>query len=170
MRPTPDVDYHSSVTSPPLRIAARTIAPVMIALSLIVLYRGHHLPGGGFIGGLLAASGFGLILLGNGLEAAKRSLRFHPMTFIATGLGVALVSGLVRLFSDGSPFLQGAWLDEFQVPLLGVVHLGTPLLFDIGVYLVVIGFTLLCLFSLVEADEAPEENELAAQINEEELT
>lgn len=137
----------------PLRIAARALAPALFALSLLVLYRGHHLPGGGFIGGLLAASSVGLILLGSGLEAARRALRFEPVHFIAAGLSVALFSGFVRLTLDGSPFFTGSWLPEVAVPLLGGVHLGTPFLFDIGVYLVVIGFTLMCLFALVSADE-----------------
>ncbi len=141
----------------PLRIAARMMAPVMLVLSLVVLYRGHHLPGGGFIGGLLAASGVGLILLGNGLEAARRALRLEPIVFIAVGLALALASGLLRPVLDGSPLLSGAWLDAFELPLLGSVHLGTPLLFDLGVYLTVVGFTLLCLFSLVEADQPLDE-------------
>ena len=152
------------VWSVPLQIAARLLAPVLLALSLVVLYRGHHLPGGGFIGGLLAASGIGLVLLGHGLEAARRMLRVEPRSLIAGGLGTAVVSGLFGPLLEGAAFMSGVWLPAFELPLLGSVHLGTPLLFDVGVYLTVVGFVLMCLFALVEADElAGEEHERRMQ-------
>lgn len=149
-----------SPLSIPLRIAARLLAPVLFVLSLIVLYRGHHLPGGGFIGGLLAASGVGLVLLGCGLEAARRALRFRPERLVAVGLLVGAGSGLIAPIVSGDGFLHGVWLPEFHVPVLGAVHLGTPLLFDVGVYLCVIGFVLMCLFALVETDREPVEREV----------
>lgn len=138
-----------NTSSIPLHIAARTLAPAMLVLSLVVLYRGHHLPGGGFIGGLIAASAVGLILLGCGLAAARRALRVRPVSLILAGLATALASGLIAPLSAKGPILSGVWLPEFHLPGLGSVHLGTPLLFDFGVYLVVIGFTLMCLFALV---------------------
>jgi multisubunit Na+/H+ antiporter MnhB subunit len=135
----------------PLRIAARYLAPVLVLLSLVVLYRGHHLPGGGFIGGLLAASAIGLILLAEGAGVARRALRIDPVVFIVTGLLTGACSGVLGMAAD-APFMKALWLPEVAVPVLGIVHLGTPLLFDLGVYLAVIGFVLTCLFALVEAD------------------
>lgn len=130
---------------------ARMLLPWLIGLSLIVFYRGHHLPGGGFIGGLLGAMGFVLIALGDGAKAARRSLRIDPVTLLTVGMTLALGAGLMGLVW-GPSLLAGLWLPEFSVPVLGVVHLGTPLLFDAGVFLTVMGFSLKVVFALKEAE------------------
>lgn len=135
-----------------LRSAARLLLPILVVLSLVVLYRGHNLPGGGFIGGLLAAAGFALISLGEGAAAGRRALRISPVALMATGLLVALGSGCFALLA-GEPLLTGMWLPTFSLPLLGTVHLGTPLLFDVGVYLTVIGFVLAAVFTVSEPEE-----------------
>lgn len=129
--------------------AARMLFPWLIALSLIVLYRGHNLPGGGFIGGLLAATAYILIGFGDSMAAARRRLRIDPVVLMAVGLAVSIISGLFGMLG-GEPFLTGEWLPDFTLPLLGKMHLGTPLLFDLGVFLVVIGFVLHVTFSLAE--------------------
>lgn len=144
----------------PLQITARVLAPVMIGLSLIVLYRGHHLPGGGFIGGLLGASGFGLLLLGCGVADARAALRVRPVTLLVVGLAFAMGSGLIGMVRSGLEVMAAEWLPSFYLPVLGAVHLGTPILFDIGVYLVVVGFTLMCLFALVETSNEPGQPDL----------
>ncbi len=105
---------------------------VMLVVSVYVLYRGHNEPGGGFVGGLIAAAGFATLALARGVEVARATLRFEPMTVIGFGFLAALLSGLPGLWLDGS-FLTHQWL------VLGNFHLGTTLLFDIGVYLVVLG-------------------------------
>ena len=130
---------------------ARILCPWLVVLSIIVFYRGHHLPGGGFIGGLLGAMGFVLIALGDGAAAARRVLRIEPITLLTIGMSLALLAGLLGVFM-GSSLLTGLWLPEFSVPLLGVVHLGTPLLFDAGVFLTVMGFALKVVFALKEVD------------------
>lgn len=127
--------------------ASRILFPALLVLSLIVLYRGHNLPGGGFIGGLLAANAFILVGLGHSMDRAKTLLRVEPVKLMALGLLVAIVSGLPGILR-GAPFMTGEWLPGFSLPLLGKVHLGTPLVFDIGVYMVVIGFVLHTTFSL----------------------
>lgn len=132
------------------RLAHEIFWPLLI-LSVVALYRGHNLPGGGFIGGLLAASPFVLVGLAEGVEVAKQRLRVSPTTLIAVGLAVALGSGWVTPLT-GQDFMTGGWLPAFTLPLLGAVHLGTPLVFDVGIYLTVIGFTLTVIFSLGEAD------------------
>lgn len=129
--------------------ASRLLFPVLLVLSLIVLYRGHNLPGGGFIGGLLAASAFILVGLGDTMERAKAKLRVEPVKLMALGLFVAIGSGLPGLIG-GAAFMTGQWLPGFSLPLIGKVHLGTPLVFDIGVYMVVIGFALHTTFSLAK--------------------
>ncbi|MGB0414342.1 MAG: MnhB domain-containing protein [Coraliomargarita sp.] len=136
--------------------SSRLLFPALIVLSLIVFYRGHNLPGGGFIGGLLAASAFILLGLGASMEQARRALRVDPVTLMALGLLIALVSGLFGLM-QGDAFMTGVWLPTFYLPLLGAVHLGTPLLFDLGVFMTVIGFTLHTTFSLAALGHEDEE-------------
>ncbi|MEM8867328.1 MAG: MnhB domain-containing protein [Verrucomicrobiota bacterium] len=130
--------------------SSRILFPCLLVLSLIVLYRGHNLPGGGFIGGLVAATAFILMGVGHSMTRAREMLRVEPVALMGFGLAIALTSGLPGMFLQGAPFMTGEWLPDFKLPLLGKVHLGTPLVFDIGVYLVVIGFTLHTTFSLAQ--------------------
>jgi multicomponent Na+:H+ antiporter subunit B len=139
-----------------LQQAGKLLFPALLLLSLIELYRGHNLPGGGFIGGLLAASAFILLGLGDSMEEAARRLKLSPATLLVVGLGVSALSGLPG-FLAGKGFLYGLWLPEFSLPGLGAVHLGTPLLFDVGVYFAVIGFTLQTVFSLAALAEPQED-------------
>ena len=130
---------HSSL----LAVATRYLGPLLFLLSIVTLYRGHNYPGGGFIGGLIAASAVMLLALSKGWEAVKEHMPIEPLTLILIGLGTAILSGLIAV-GFGSEFLTGIWLPFFDLPLLGKVKLGTPLLFDIGVYITVVGFTVKC--------------------------
>lgn len=142
-----------------LSISARYLMWPLLLLSLVILYRGHNLPGGGFIGGLIAASPFALIMLADGVRRARLKLCFSPVSFIAAGVAIAGVSGLLA-FLGGEVLMKGLWLPGFTLPVLGKVHLGSPLLFDIGVYLAVIGFITNVLFSFEEDSlEEGEESE-----------
>lgn len=136
----------------------RLLFPALLILSLIVLYRGHNLPGGGFIGGLMAATAFILIGISHSMERAQQSLRIKPVVLMAWGLAVAVLSG-VPGWAQGGPYMTGQWLPGFSLPLLGKVHLGTPLVFDVGVYLVVIGFTLHTTFSLARLSKIDEKED-----------
>jgi multicomponent Na+:H+ antiporter subunit B len=131
-----------------LTTAIRYLHPLMLFISVLLLVRGHNQPGGGFIGGLMAAAAFAHYALAFGVALARKKLRLDPRTLIGTGLLVAVCSGIVSMF-DGNAFLTAKWL-VVQVPVLGELHLGTPLLFDIGVYFLVIGITLTIIFSLSE--------------------
>jgi multicomponent Na+:H+ antiporter subunit B len=131
-----------------LSTTARILLPLFIAFSLFLLLRGHNLPGGGFAGGLVASAGLGLRVISSGVADARVTLHVNPRTLAAVGLLVAIAAGLVSLV-DGAPFLTGYWFD-IDLPLLGETHIGTPLLFDVGVYLVVIGAVLTILFTLAE--------------------
>lgn len=128
--------------------AGRVLFPWLLVLSLIVLYRGHNLPGGGFIGGLLGAAAFILVGLGDGMAAARRRLRLDPVTVLGIGIGVTVLSGLPGLFGEKKSYFVDQWLPDFSLPLLGEMHIGTPLVFDLGVYIVVVGFVLHTVFSL----------------------
>ncbi len=131
-----------------LRIASRYLMPVLFLTSLVLLLMGHNYPGGGFIAGLLSAGAFALYLFAHDLPAARRVLRVKPLTLIGLGLFVAFGSGSIALLA-GLPFMTGQWT-AVPIPLLGELHLGTPLLFDFGVYLVVMGVTMNIIFSLSE--------------------
>ncbi|MEM9157699.1 MAG: hydrogen gas-evolving membrane-bound hydrogenase subunit E [Verrucomicrobiota bacterium] len=129
---------------------ARILLPLCIALSVISLYRGHNEPGGGFIGGLICAAGFTLYAFARGTVEALRRLRFTPIQWIAGGLLIALASACFGPIV-GKPFMTGLWLPGFELPILGTVHLGTPLLFDVGVYAVVVGFAAQVTFSFLDS-------------------
>lgn len=117
-----------------------TIAPyltsLMVVFSIFVLLRGHNEPGGGFIGGLIAASAFAIYGIACGVSPVRRALFFHPMGLAGFGLLVGTLAGVLSVFS-AVPFMTGLWA---YVPLFGdTVALSTVLMFDIGVYFVVVG-------------------------------
>lgn len=131
-----------------LRTAIRFLMPLLILFSLFLLVRGHNQAGGGFAGGLVAAAAFALYSLSYNAAEARRVLRVSPAVLIAGGLLVAVVSGLISLFA-GLPFLTGLW-GYVNLPAIGILEVGTPVLFDIGVYLLVFGITITMVFSLEE--------------------
>lgn len=131
-----------------LQTAARYLLPIMLLFSLFLLLRGHHEPGGGFVGGLVASAALILYAIAYDARASRRLLRSDPRTLIGVGLMAALTSGLVSCFSS-QPFMTGRWA-SVSLPRIGMIDVGTPLLFDVGVYLVVMGTTLTMILSLAE--------------------
>ena len=125
---------------------SRLFFVLMIGVSLFMLFRGHNEPGGGFIGGLIAALGFALLAMARDVETARRALVVHPVALMGSGLLLAFVSGLPGLLSDRS-FLTHWWTE------IGSTHLGTATAFDIGVYCVVVGGVLCLVFRLYEGIE-----------------
>ncbi len=124
---------------------------LLAALSVIVLYRGHNEIGGGFVGGLTAALAFAIVALAHGVDRAREKLRWHPLTLVGSGLLLAVASGLPGLVMHGD-YLRHVWID---VDVLGVhVKQGTALLFDVGVYLAVLGTVLAFLFGLTREAES----------------
>jgi multicomponent Na+:H+ antiporter subunit B len=132
-----------------LSIASRFIIPLQLALALFLLLRGHNEPGGGFIAGLVAATALVLYAYAHGTEATRRRLRLPPETWMASGLLLALLGGLGGVLV-GQPYLTGLWDGSVPLPAVGKVKLGTPLLFDIGVFLLVFGVTIQIFLSLLE--------------------
>jgi len=144
--------------SPILTAAAAVLWPIIFVVSLALLWRGHNLPGGGFIGGLMASGAILLHAFGNGPEASLRLLG-NPIRWMVAGLtlaGLASVSGWVF---EGV-FFAGVWLPSFELPLLGQVHLGTFLPFDVGIYLAVTGFVIHCARALDEDYERADAEEI----------
>ena len=110
------------------------LAPILVLLAIILLWRGHNEPGGGFIGGLVAAAAFVLFGLADNERSARQALNFDTRTFIAAGLLLAGASALLPVLF-GQPFLTGLWA---ELQLFGSeVELGSPIFFDLGVYLIV---------------------------------
>jgi multicomponent Na+:H+ antiporter subunit B len=156
-----------SMVSLILATAARLVQPLLLLFSFFVLIRGHNAPGGGFAGGLVAAIAFTLNVVAEDAERARQSLRVAPRTLVGVGLLIAVASGAAGLVL-GDAFLHAVF---FDLPLLagGRIELSTPFLFDVGVYLTVIGVTLTIIFTLADA-VADDRDEDARQASREELT
>lgn len=138
------------MTSLILRTTARYLTPLLLLFSVFLFWRGHNQPGGGFAGGLVAAVPFVIFSIAFGSAEARRVLHVETHVLIATGLLTALVSGVLSLFA-GEAFLTSAW-GTLRLPGFPSLDLGTPVLFDLGVYLLVIGVTLSIIFALEETE------------------
>jgi multicomponent Na+:H+ antiporter subunit B len=128
----------SSVTS--------TMLPILLIFSVFLLLRGHNAPGGGFVGGLVASAAFALYAFADGPAEARATLRIGTKRLMGGGLLVALSAGLAGPLV-GQRFFEGLW-PSFALPVVG--KLGTPLLFDVGVYFVVVGVSTTVIFTLME--------------------
>jgi multicomponent Na+:H+ antiporter subunit B len=131
-----------------LRTATRYMLPLLVLFSVVILLQGHNRPGGGFIGGLIAAAGFSLHAMAYGPASARAILRIDLSVLLGIGLIVALVSGLIGPLL-GLPFMTGVWT---SVPWPGgeALKIGTPVTFDIGVYIVVLGTVMTMVLALLE--------------------
>jgi multicomponent Na+:H+ antiporter subunit A len=130
------------VNSAIFRTAARLLMPLLLVFSVFLLFRGHNQPGGGFVGGLTAAAAFVLYGMAFGVQRARQALLVRPLTLLGTGLLMALASGLPSVLR-GQPFLTALWTSS-------PVAIGTPAVFDVGVFLVVAGVVLMMIFTLAE--------------------
>jgi multisubunit Na+/H+ antiporter MnhB subunit len=120
-----------------LATGARTMVPTLILFSLYLLVVGHDLPGGGFAGGLVGSGALLLIYLAFGDRGVRRALPGEPEVIVGVGLTVAFLAGAVGLLTGGE-FLAAQSL-SMELPIVGDVKLSSVLLFDVGVYLVVLG-------------------------------
>lgn len=136
------------MTSKILRTTTRLIVPLLLLFSMFLVLRAHHEPGGGFAGGLVSSAAFALYALAFDVPSARTALHVSPRTLAGVGL-VALVASALTPFVLGRPMLTGLWS---HIPLARgeSLDLGTPMLFDLGVYLVVMGATLTIILSLLE--------------------
>ncbi|MBT2134470.1 monovalent cation/H+ antiporter subunit A [Croceibacterium sp. LX-88] len=120
--------------------------PAIIVLAFYLLMRGHDLPGGGFAAGVTMSIALILQYLASGTRRVEDRLRVHPLRWMGSGLLLAVVTGLGAWWFD-YPFLT-SWFRYVDLPLLGEVPLATALLFDIGVFLLVIGAIALILVAI----------------------
>lgn len=135
-------------------VTTRIILQSAIVVSLYLLFAGHNQPGGGFIGGLVAGAGIALAYVAGGLDQVRGLLRVAPWSVIGTGLLVATVSAIVPAVLGGSVLSQDFVV--FHPPVLGEVKATSALVFDSGVYLVVVGMVLMAVEALGESSP-PEE-------------
>lgn len=131
-----------------LRTATRLLVSMILVFSVYLLLRGHNATGGGFAGALVAGTGFALYIMVEGSTSVRRAIPISPRGLIVLGMVLALISGLIGLLT-GNPFLTGLWWTLAEVNGKEVV-LGTPLLFDIGVYAIVLGAILTLILALEE--------------------
>jgi monovalent cation:proton antiporter len=131
-----------------LTTAARLVFFVILLFSLYLLLRGHNSPGGGFIAGVMTALGILLQAIAADLQYVRTVLRIEPRLLTVLGLLTSLTTGVVALLL-GYPFLTSTF-GHMHLPLLGDIEIATAMFFDIGVYLVVVGGTLLMMMTLAE--------------------
>ncbi|MEF8823654.1 MAG: Na+/H+ antiporter subunit B [Desulfohalobiaceae bacterium] len=131
-----------------LRTATRVLVSMILVFSVYLLLRGHNATGGGFAGALVAGTGFALYIMAEGSTSVRRAICIAPRDLIVLGMALALFSGLIGLFA-GNPFLTGLWWTLAERGGKEIV-LGTPLLFDIGVYAIVLGTILTLILALEE--------------------
>jgi multicomponent Na+:H+ antiporter subunit B len=127
-----------------VQTAARALGPLLLFFSAYLLVAGHNEPGGGFVGGLVAAAALMLHAIAFGVPSARRAVRADPRTLAGVGLVVALAAVWLGPLV-GRPPMTGLWT---EAPGRTALELGTPVLFDAGVYLVVLGTALSAIFSL----------------------
>lgn len=140
------------MTTVVMRTTARVVVPLILVVAVSLFLQGHNLPGGGFIGGVLATTAFALIyiaygldfprVLGHDLESVDNVLDdpivvLYRQAFLL-GLVIAIGGGLVPLLFD-LPFLSQTFVILHDVPIYGEVELASALVFDLGVFLVVVG-------------------------------
>jgi len=130
-----------------LRSAMGLIFPLTLIFAMYMALKGHNEPGGGFIGGLIAAVALVMVRLSHGRDAMQRLMPFHPPLLIALGLAFATVPGIVPLLFDLPMLTSRA---PYIYPLGEKVHLPTALFFDTGVFLVVVGVASGMIFRLGE--------------------
>lgn len=148
-----DVDTHPMI----LATFARLLLPLALLVSVFIFLRGHNLPGGGFIAGLVTAIALIVQYLANGVSWTHARLPERTQPLIATGLVMALLTGLGS-WAFGRPFLTSAF-GHMNWPLVGEFELASAMTFDLGVFLVVVGATLLILINLGLAHRASHNQE-----------
>lgn len=143
--PDPNADLPEGIMKIPA-VLVRLLLPIATLISLYFLLRGHNLPGGGFVGGLIMATAIILQYIVGGVVWVESRPLIQPQTWIALGMLTAgFAAMLVWLY--GKPFLSAQnW--DLDIPGLGTFHTSSALLFDIGVYMLVVGSTVLILLAI----------------------
>ena len=127
-------------------VLVRLLLPIAFVVSMYLFMRGHNQPGGGFVAGLVMSVAFILQYMVAGTQWVEAQMSLRPLRWMGTGLLCATLTGIGSI-PLGYPFLT-THTAHFNLPLLGDIHVASALFFDIGVYAVVVGATLLILTAL----------------------
>jgi multicomponent K+:H+ antiporter subunit A len=141
-RGAPAADRHPIM----LAMLMRPLLPLALVVAFHILMRGHNLPGGGFIAGLITGVVLMLQYLAVGIEVTSARMRIDSLRLFSVGLGLAAGTGLVSM-AFGVPFLSSTH-GYVDLPLVGATHLASALVFDLGVFLIVVATVLLILSEL----------------------
>ncbi len=141
------------MTSPILETGTRAVFHTILLFSIYMLFAGHNAPGGGFIGGLIAASALMLRALSEGADDVRRLIPVEAEAVMGVGALFATLTGVAGFAIDGA-FLGSGMLD-LHPPLLGDIHIASVLFFDIGVYLIVVGLGMALIRTLASHDPDP---------------
>ncbi|WP_206539932.1 monovalent cation/H+ antiporter subunit A [Rheinheimera mesophila] len=129
-----------------LAVVSQALLPLALLVSVYIFFRGHNLPGGGFVAGLITAIAIILQYVAQGVDWVKQRLTLEYHRLVAAGVFISALTGAVSWLFE-RPFLT-SWFDYFQLPLLGEIELASAIAFDLGVYLTVVGSTLMILANL----------------------
>ena len=138
-----------------LAVVARVLLPLSLMVGVYILLRGHNMPGGGFIAGLIVAIAFLMQYMASGYLWAQRRARFDAHVMIGGGVMIAGATGIASLLFD-RPFLTSTF-GYFHLPIFGEVELASAMAFDVGVFFTVVGTCLLSLATLSRVEERAEE-------------
>lgn len=133
-----------------LKTATTFIVFVILAFAIFLFFAGHNAPGGGFVGGLVTSGALVLLYIAYGFRVMNRVIKMNFRILIGIGLLLAVLTGVASfLFTER--FLSHTY-GHFHFPVFGDVELATAMIFDLGVYLTVIGVTMTIILSIA-ADE-----------------
>jgi len=135
-----------------MQTLTRLLFPLMLLVAVFVFLRGHNLPGGGFIAGLVAAVALISQYLANGIDWTNARIKANMHIVIAFGLTAAVVTGVVAMLLS-YPFLTSTFT-YLKWPLVGKFEVASAMAFDLGVFLVVVGATVLILVELGKLSHA----------------
>lgn len=128
------------------------IVRTALVFSAFLLFSGHNSPGGGFVAGLVFGISLLLLYIAGGSEKLQSLLPISPETLLATGLFIALMTGVAG-FAWGDAFLESTYV-EIDLPVLGIMKLTSALAFDIGVFGIVVGLAATLILTLAPTDGA----------------
>ena len=129
-----------------LGTVSQSLLPLALLVSVFIFLRGHNEPGGGFIAGLVTAVALILLYIARGVDWTQQRMSFQYQPIAVVGVAIAALTGLGS-WAFGHNFLTSAF-GHFSIPYIGEIELVTPMLFDLGVYLTVVGATLMILANL----------------------
>ncbi|WP_077621875.1 Na(+)/H(+) antiporter subunit B [Sediminibacillus massiliensis] len=131
-----------------LRTATSLLAFILFGFSIYLFFAGHSSPGGGFIGGLMTAAAIVLMYMAYGYDTMEKVIPVNFRMLTPAGLLIAVTTG-IGSFIFGQPFLSHTFT-YVHLPVLGEMELATAVLFDLGVYLTVVGITMTIILSIAE--------------------